>query len=122
MAHQLTEDEINTAAAQAAAPAVDESPTESVAPVPGSEKPILVYGASGPNVEMLIALLTVGGYTSVANQGKATIDAGVIGDIVNAQAHLQIDEPAGEIPIEGPYVGRGMWTALYELAASKLAS
>jgi hypothetical protein len=128
MAHQMTPDEVDAAAASHAAseqPAKQENLATPLAELPG-----LAYGAEGENVIKLVNVLAVLGYDSndVIKGGEPRLDESVLVDVRAAQAALDI-LPATEIPggdpqlasgVEGELVCQTTWAALYEAAAGKL--
>jgi len=126
MAHQLSPDEVDALAAEAAAaeePAKDESLT---GPVPAETT--LAYGAEGECVTKLVNLLAVLGFTSnaVIQGGAPRLDESVLANVRAAQQQLDVAEPEvtspDEIPVgvKGELVGTATWAALYEAAAAKL--
>jgi hypothetical protein len=118
MAHQLTPEQVDEAAAQIAA---GEEPAreEHLSAEPG--RPVLVYGAEGANVAQLVNLLAVVGQNSnaVIKGGAPKLDESVLVDVRAAQAQLDIVEPA-LAGVEGEIVGPATWGALYEAAAAAI--
>lgn len=123
--HALTQQQIEEAAAEAAAqdkPPVQEN-IEGAITIP----PTLGLGAKGPSVTKLVNLLAVLGYAtnSVIRGGEAVFDESVLVDVQAAQAAegvvelATIDGAAGEL-IEGVFVAGDTWHALYEAAGAKL--
>jgi peptidoglycan hydrolase-like protein with peptidoglycan-binding domain len=125
MAHQLTREQIDQAAAQEAATIKQELASQPPAPPADTT---LAYGASGECVTKLVDLLALLGYdTNDVIKGTATtLDESVLVDVRAAQAALNVTEPelteAAQIPVgvKGELVGEATWNALYAAAEAKL--
>lgn len=126
MAHSLTPQEIDeaaaTAAGEAAAGHVD------AAAQPQEQEATLAYGAEGECVTKLVNLLALLGHAmnDVVKGGHPILDQTVLTDVLHAQEELQVVEPdlilPAEIPVgvKGALVGKATWGALYEAAAAKV--
>jgi hypothetical protein len=120
MAHQLTPQEVDELAADAAKK-IEPTPEEHLAS-PLAGEMVLAYGAEGENVTKLVNVLTVLGFStnSVVKGGQPILDVSVLEDVKAAQLQLGVIEPAVNGGVEGELVGTATFTALYEAAAAKL--
>lgn len=119
MAHQLTPEQVDEAAAAIAA-GEEPAKIENLAS-PAAGEPTLAYGAEGDSVTKLVNLLAVIGHNTnnVIKGEHPRVDESVLVDVRAAQTQLGVSEP----PIagyEGELVGPATWTALYEAAAGEL--
>jgi hypothetical protein len=123
MAHQLlSHEEIDTAAAAAAAQVKEQFP-ELPAPMA-----TLAYGAGGEFVTKLVDLLALLGYdtNNVIKGAPPILDESVLVDVRAAKAALdvavpELTEPAAiTVGVEGELVDEATWSALYAAAEAKL--
>jgi hypothetical protein len=120
MAHQLTAEQVDALAAEAAA-GVEPAKIESLA-APPSAQPTLAYGAQGAAVVKLVNLLDVLGHNtnSVIKGGPSKLDDSVLVDVRAFQDAADLVEPEVIDGVTGELVGTVTWGALYEAAAAKL--
>lgn len=126
MAHQMTREAIDQAAAAEAAglTAADEA---AATDTPTAET-TLAYGAQGDCVTKLVDLLAVLGFATntVIKGGPPILDESVLVDLRAAKAELSISEleviMPSEIPlcVKGELVATATWNALYAAAEAKL--
>jgi hypothetical protein len=123
MAHQLTPEEVDQLASQAAA-AVEPKKAETLA-IPLGELPALAYGAEGASAGKLVALLNALGFDTndIIREGlPPRIDETVLADVRVARSALGVPDTP-EVPgVEGEVIGLPTWQALYEAAAAKFES
>lgn len=96
--------------------AVEQVPADLSPPI---EKLVLVYGATGDEVDKLVNLLKLLGYSTNDYSTSQKLDESVLVDVRAAQAELGIKEK--ELSwLNGEFVGNATRTGLYEAAEAKL--
>jgi hypothetical protein len=117
MAHQLTREQIDQAAAADAATVKQQLPPAADTPTP---EPILGRGDTGEPVTKLVQLLALLGYVTndIIKGAPPVLDESVLVDVRAAQLALGVTEPPDPTGVE--LVGEVTWAALYDAAEAKL--